>query len=151
MLPYIPDRFICPPWLCASCSYSSLRRGMGARSIWMPLHCRCVTVVRSLPTIRFFFSFCSSLNQCLCCMESPLFLREARWCPSSDNFRKMYWAVFSYLLIINVESYHQVISSGTWVRVTWLCPYLPNTDFFPGDNLSSYQGWSGGVLAKVHS
>lgn len=44
-----------------------------------------------------------------------------------------------------------MISSGSWITVTCLCPYLPNTDFFSGDSLRSYQGWAGGVLAKTHS
>lgn len=79
------------------------------------------------------------------------YLIEDQRCPSSDDFRKMYWVGSFYLLIINIESYQRMISSGSWITVTCLCPYLPNTDFFPGDSLRSYQGWAGGVLAKTHS
>lgn len=151
VLPYIPDRFICPPWLCASCSYSSFQRGgcqghLNASSLPLSYSDEESAHYMVLFFLLLFFKSMPVLHE-----ESFLFFIEDRWHLSSDNFRKMCWVGFSCLLVTNVESYQEVISSGTWVRVTCLCPYLPNIDFFPGDSLRSYQGWSGGVLAKIHS
>lgn len=48
------------------------------------------------------------------------YLIEHQWCSSDDDFRKMYWVGSFYLLIINIESYQEVISSGIWITLTCL-------------------------------
>lgn len=121
VLTHMPDRCTCPPWLCASCSFWSFHRGLDARVIWMLLHCCCLVAIRSLPlNVMGFFSLLLFKSASVLHKEFFQYLIEHQWCSSDDDFRKMYWVGSFYLLIINIESYQEVISSGIWITVACL-------------------------------
>lgn len=87
--------------------------------------------MRSLPTKCYgVFSLLLFKSTSVLHKEFFQYLIEDQWCPSSDDFRKMYWVGSFYLLIINIESYQGwlvLVSGSQLVVYAQTCPMLTSS------------------------